>query len=115
MIDRQDLRDVWEVLWPFVPPSIGAYFGMRWSVQQTKRERITTFVCSAFLSLFIGQAIGEYWALGPKSTSGVSIIVAMLLSDIMGAVVAATRQWATDPAGTFRRWRDAWFGRGGGP
>lgn len=114
MFDRQDLRDFWDLVWPFVPPSIGAYFGLRWSAQQTKKERITTFACSAFLSLFIGQAIGEYWQLGPKSTSGVSIIVAMMLSDIMGAIVATTRQWTTDPVGAFRRWRDAWFNRGGG-
>lgn len=112
-MDRQELRDIWDVIWPFVPPSIGAYFGLRWSLQQTKKERVTTFACSAFLSLFIGQAIGEYWQLGPKSTSGVSIIVAMLLSDVMGAIVAATRQWTSDPVGTFRRWRDAWLGRGG--
>jgi hypothetical protein len=30
----------------------------------------------------------------------------------MGVAAAAARQWAADPVGTFRRWRDAWLGRG---
>lgn len=112
MIDKSDLRDFWDAVWPFVPPAIGAWFGLKWSVQQTRRERVTTWFCSAFLSLYLGAAIGEYWQLGTKSTSGITIIVAMLLSDAMGVVVAAARQWATDPVGAFRRWRDAWLGRG---
>jgi hypothetical protein len=114
MFDRQDFRDAWSAIWPFVPPAIGAYFGMRWSVEQTKRERVTTWFCSAFRALYLGQAIGEHWELGTKSTSGVTIIVAMLLSDAMGIVVATARQWIKDPVGTFRRWRDAWLGRGDG-
>jgi uncharacterized membrane protein YoaK (UPF0700 family) len=112
-MDKQDLRDAWSAIWPFVPPAIGAYFGLKWSVQQSKRERITTWFCSAFLALFLGAAIGEHFQLGTKSTSGATIIVAMLLSDVMGAVIAVFRQWGTDPVGTFKRWRDAWLGRGG--
>lgn len=112
-MDRQDLRDIWDAMWPFVPPAIGAYFGLKWSVEQSRRERVTTWFCSAFLALFLGQAIGEWWSLGTKSTSGATIIVAMLLSEIMGIVSAAARQWIADPVGAFRRWRDAWLGRGG--
>lgn len=113
MIDRQDIRDLWDMVWPFVPPSIGAYFGLRYTVEQSKQQRMVTWFCSAFLSLFLGQAAGEYWGLGMKATSGVCIIIAMLLSDLMGVAVAATRQWTADPVGTFRRWRDAVLGRGG--
>jgi hypothetical protein len=113
-MDRQDLRDALDAVWPFVPPAIGAYFGMRWSLQQSRHERVTTWFCSAFLALYLGAAIGEYWALGTKSTSGVTIIVAMLLSDVMAVVIAAARQWTADPVGTFKRWRDAWLGRNGG-
>jgi hypothetical protein len=112
-MDRNDLKDFWAVVWPFVPPAIGAYFGLKWAVEQSKRERITTWFCSAFLALFLGQAIGEWFQLGVKSTSGASILVAMLLSEAMGIVAAASRQWIADPVGTFRRWRDAWLGRGG--
>lgn len=114
MMERSDLRAVLDALWPFVPPSIGAWFGLKWRVEQSRRERVTTWFCSAFLSLHLGAAIGEAWSLGTKSTSGVTIIVAMLLSDVMGVAVAAARQWATDPVGTFKRWRDAWLGRNGG-
>jgi len=111
MLDRQDLRDIWDAIWPFLPPAIGAYFGLKWRIEQSRKERITTWFCSAFLSLYLGAALGEFYGLGVKSTSGATILIAMLLSDLMGAVIAATRQWTTDPVGTFRRWRDALLGR----
>lgn len=115
VMDRNDFKGIWDIVWPFVPPAIGSYFGLKWSLQQTRKERVTTWFCSAFLALYLGAALGEHFELGTKSTSGATIIIAMLLSDIMGMVVAAIRQLATDPAGTFRRWRDAWMGRGGQP
>ena len=105
-------RDAWAAVWPFVPPAIGAYFGLRYSLDQSRKERLTTWACSAFLSLYLGQALGEYYMLGPKATSGATILMAMLLADLMGAAVAVFRHWRADPVGTFRRWRDAWLGRG---
>jgi hypothetical protein len=113
-MDRNDLKDFWAAVWPFVPPAIGAYFGMRWSIEQSKGQRIATWFCSAFLALYLGQAIGEYWQLGTKSTSGATIIVAMLLSDLVAVLVAVTRQAAADPVAAFRRWRDAIMGRSDG-
>ncbi|WP_428668017.1 hypothetical protein [Reyranella sp.] len=113
-MNRQDLRDLWDVLWPFVPPSIGAYFGLRQSIERTRKEQVTTWFCSAFLALFLGQAVGEYWSLGRASTSGVTIIIAMGLSDLTAVLFAALRQFSGDPAGVFRRWLDAILGRGGG-
>ena len=113
-MDRNDLKDVWAMIWPFVPPAIGAYFGMRWSIDQTPKQRIATWFCSAFIALYLGQAIGEYWALGIKSTSGITIIVAMLLSDAMAIIASAARQASADPVGTFKRWRDAVLGKGEG-
>lgn len=110
-MEKSDLRAAFDSLWPFVPPAIGAYFGLRYSVDQSPRQRLSTWFCSAFLSLYLGQALGEYFTLGTKSTSGATIIIAMLLSDAMGIVVATARQWMVDPAGTFRRWRNAWLGR----
>jgi hypothetical protein len=113
MIDKSDLAQIWDLLWPFIPPAVGAYFGLRYATEQSKKERITTWFCSAFLSLYLGAAIGEQWRLGNKATTATSILIAMLLSEVVGIVVAAARQWTTDPVGTFRRWRDAWLGRGG--
>ena len=107
--------DLWDYLWPFVPPAIGAYFGLKWNAEQSRKERITTWFCSAFLALFLGAGLGEYFVLGVKTTSGVTILIAMLLSDLMGVVAAVARQWTADPVGAFKRWRDAWFGRGGNP
>ena len=98
----------------FIWTLVGGYVLARRRLFKWQQQRVTTWFCSAFLSLFLGQAIGEYWQLGPKSTSGVTIIVAMLLSDLVAVVIAASRQWTKDPVGTFRRWRDAWLGRGGG-
>ena len=109
---REIARAAATAVWPFMPPAIGAYFGLRYVLDQSPRERISTWFCSAFLSLYLGEAIGEYWQLGAKSTSGITIIVAMLFSEVVGVVAAASRQWRSDPVGTFRRWRDAWLGRG---
>lgn len=109
---RDYARVTCDAVWPFVPPAIGAYFGLRYAVDQNARERLSTWLCSAFfLSLYLGQAVGEYYALGAKSTSGATIVIAMLLSEVVGVVVAASRQWRADPVGMFRRWRDAWLGR----
>lgn len=113
-MDRQDLRAALDAIWPFVPPSLGAYFGLKHSIERTKREAVITWFCSATISLFLGQAIGEFWNLGRAATSGVSIIIAMLLSDLVAVAAATLRQLAADPAGMFRRWLDAWLGRGGG-
>ena len=110
---KETFRSAWDALWPFVPPAIGAYFGLRYAVDQSPRERMSTWLCSAFLSLYLGQAVGEYYGLGAKATSGASIVIAMLLSEVVGVVVAASRQWRADPVGTFRRWWDACLGRDG--
>ena len=114
-MNKSDLRDFWDAVWPFVPPAIGAYFGLRYATEQSAKGRVMTWFCSAFLSLFLGQAAGEYFALGVKTTSGVTILIAMLISDLAGIAAAVSRQWTADPVATFRRWRDAWLGRGGGP
>jgi hypothetical protein len=110
-----DLRDsaqgVWAWLWSLVPPAVGAYFGLRYAVHQTPKERMSTWSCSAFLSLYLGQAAGEYFTLGTKSTSGATIIIAMLLSDVLAILVSIARQLIADPVGTFRRWRNAWLGK----
>jgi hypothetical protein len=66
----------------------GAYVELKWRVEQNRKERITTCFCPAFLSLYLGAAPGEIHGLGVKSTSGAAILIAMLLSDVMGAVIA---------------------------
>ena len=115
MVDKTDLAQIWDLLWPFIPPAIGSYFGLRYAAEASRKERVTTWFCSAFLSLFLGAAIGERWEFGAKTTTGISILIAMLLSEIVGVAVAVSRQLVTDPVGTFRRWLDAWLGRGSPP
>jgi hypothetical protein len=110
-MDKLDLRSIWDGIWPFVPPSIGAYFGLRYAQIQDPKERVVNWFSSAFLSVYLAQAIGEYWNLGVKSTAGLSIIIAMLLSEVVGILVAVARQFIGDPVGTFRRWLNAWLGR----
>jgi len=53
MVDKTDLVQIWDLLWPFIPPAIGSYFGLRYAGKASRKERVTTWFCSAFLSLFL--------------------------------------------------------------
>jgi len=101
-----------DYLWPLVPPALGAFLGLRYAKEQTKGDRVLSWFCSAVLGIYLGPAIGEHMALGPKTTVGVSFLIAMVGAEVGAVAVAALRQWAADPVGTFRKWRDAWLGRG---
>lgn len=109
---RETLAAAIEALWPFVPPALGAFIGLRYAAEQSKRDRSIAWLCSAVAGIYLGAAIGEHLALGPKTTTGVGFIIAMLGAELAGVAVAALRQWSADPVGTFRKWRDAWLGRG---
>lgn len=105
------LESIVDILWPLVPPALGAFLGLRYAKEQTKGDRVLSWFCSAILGIYLGPAIGEHLSLGPRMTMGVGFLVAMLGAELWAVAVAALRQWAADPVGTFRKWRDAFLGR----
>lgn len=112
MNDRRDLWAMLELPWPLVPPAIGAFVGLRYADKANKSDRVIAWIASAALGIYLGPALGEHLALGPKTTVGVSFLIAMLGTELFAVLSAALRQMSADPAGTFRRWIDAWLGRG---
>lgn len=112
MNERRDLWAALELLWPFVPPAIGAFIGLRYADKSGKGDRVIAWIAAAALGIYLGPAFGEHFSLGAKTTVGVSFLLAMLGTELFAVLSAALRQMSADPAGTFRRWIDAWLGRG---
>jgi hypothetical protein len=113
MSDKLDWRTLWDAAAPFVPPALGALVGLRYAAHRSPRDRAVSWFLSVAAGLHLGGAIGEFWELGMRATGGVMFLIAMLAMELFAVAVAALRQWAADPVGTFRKWRDAWLGRGG--
>jgi hypothetical protein len=111
MMDKSDLRALWEGVVPFVPPLVGAYVGLRYAVRQTPRERWATWGCSAAAGIYLGAGLGEFYGLGTKVTGALMFVIAMFGSELCAAAIAALRQFAADPVGIFRRVVDAILGR----
>ncbi|UYN96596.1 MAG: hypothetical protein KIT25_06590 [Enhydrobacter sp.] len=112
MIDKSDLRTAWDVVSPFVPPALGALLGLRYATHRSPRDRMVSWLLAVGAGLYLGGAVGEFYGLGPRVTGGVMFLIAMLAMELFAVLVAALRQLAADPAGAFRRWLDAWLGRG---
>ncbi len=108
-------RAVWDGVLPFVPPSVGAAMGLRYAVQQSPRGRLVTWACSAVAGIYLGAGLGEFYGLGARTTGALMFLISMFATELFAVAIAALRQWATDPVRTFRRWRDAWLGRGDAP
>jgi len=108
---RETLIAWLDTLAPYAPPALGAFFGLRYAKEQSLRERTVSWLGSTMAGIYLGPAIGEHMALGPRMTVGVSFLLAMVGAELFGVAVAALRQWAQDPVGTFAKWRDAFIGR----
>lgn len=111
MIDKADLRAFWEGVVPFIPPLFGAYVGLRYAVQQTSKERLITWCCSAAAGIYLGAGAGEYYQWGNKLTGAVMFLIAMFGSELFAVGIAFLRAMATDPVGNFRRVWNTIMGR----
>jgi hypothetical protein len=111
-MDRQDLRDVWDAVGPFIPPALGAFIGLRYAAEATKRDQLIAWSCSAAAGIYLGAAISEFYGLGLKTAGACMFLIAMFGSQLFAVGIAALKQWAADPVSAFRRWRSAWLGGG---
>jgi hypothetical protein len=103
MIEKADLRALWEGLLPFVPPLLGAFVGLRYAVRQSARERLATWGCSAAAGIYLGAGLGEFYGLGTRVTGAAMFLIAMFGSELFAVGIAALRQWSADPIGVLRR------------
>ena len=101
---------LWEAAGPFIPPALGAFIGLRYSPDATRKEQAVAWGCSCMAGIYLGAALGEFYTLGMKTTGATMFLIAMFGSQLFAVAIAALKQWATDPVATFRRWRSAWLG-----
>lgn len=126
MQERRDLISWLESLWPLVvPPAFGALIAARWArastaaksegghVPSRRTDLVFSWFCSMALGIFFGPALGEHFELGDHQKMAAGFGIAVIGLELTALVVAALRQWTSDPVGTFARWRDALLGRSG--
>jgi hypothetical protein len=77
MIDKSDLHAVWDGVVPFVPPMLGAYIGPKYAVQQTPRDKLAMWLCSAAAGIWLGAGLGKFYGLGTKVTGALMFLIAM--------------------------------------
>ena len=124
MQERRDLIAWLETLWPLVvPPAFGALIAARWAkasapprpedgkITSRRADLVFSWFCSMGLGIFFGPAVGEHFQLGDSQKMAAGFGIALIGLELIALVVAALRQWASDPVGTFARWRDALLGR----
>lgn len=110
MSDETSAKWLWDALGPFVPPALGAFIGLRYAAEASKRDQIIAWGCSAAAGIYLGAALGERYELGLKTTGACMFLIAMFGSQLFAVAVAICKQWAADPIAAFRRWRSAWLG-----
>lgn len=119
------LQWLWDALAPWLPPALGAFIGLRYRREgeggpQRNRDKVVSWACAMGAGIYLGAMIGKRYDLSFEEVGGAMFLIAMLASELFAVliygvrdvVLATFRQWAADPVGTFKRWRDAWLGRG---
>lgn len=99
MIDKSDLRAIWEYVVLIAPAPIGALIGLRYATEQTPRGRATNFLCSCGLGHFGGALVGELWLPSPSAVSLATIVITSVSMELMAGLVYAARAFAGDPFG----------------
>lgn len=95
----------------YLPATFGALIGLRYTKQQSSRQKVLSFAGGFALGVYMGPAIAEFLTLGPKMTAAAGILTAVLGMDVIGGLVAVISQFSENPVQTGRRWINAWFGR----
>jgi hypothetical protein len=115
MNNDSSLKWLWDAVGPFIPPFLGGFIGLRYSPQASKKDLAVAWACSSLAGIYCGAAMGEFYGLGLKTTGAAMFLIAMFGSQLFAVAVAALKQWAADPAGTLRRYRNAVLGRSDEP
>jgi hypothetical protein len=100
MLEKSDLRGVWNFLVLIAPAAIGALIGLRYATEQTPRARAVTWVCSCALGIVAGNLAGESFALSANGVAIVTIVGAATGMELMAGLQVLARGFARDPLGT---------------
>ena len=103
MIDRQDLRELWQYVLLIAPAPIGALIGLRYATEQTPRARAVTWLCSCGLGVIAGPWAGELLALSAAGVAVATVVTAAVGMEVMAGLASAARAFAADPLGFVAR------------
>lgn len=107
------LEDITRELAPYLPPAFGAFVGLANAGKQTPTQRFIGFVSGFGLAVYFAPAVSEIFALGPKATVAIGILIAIVGMDVIGGLMAAASAFKADPLASFKAWWGAWWNRGG--
>ena len=104
IFERVDTLALW-----LVPPSIlGAFFGDAFRRDLlTPRQRLAAFALSVAISPLAGMAAGKEWGWHPYTCGVITILAAVLGTDMIALVVSVVREFRGDPWGTANKTADA--------
>lgn len=96
------------ILW-LVPPSVlGAFFGDAFRKDLlTPRQRFAAFTLSVAISPLAGMAASKEWGWHPYTCGVLTILAAVLGTDMIALVVTVVREFRSDPWGTTNKSADA--------
>lgn len=106
MIDRTDLRSLWEFLVLVAPAPIGALIGLRYATAQTPRARCLTWLCSSFVGAIAGGLAGELMMLSAYGIAFATIVCASAGMEIIAGVIGVARAFKDDPFGLLAKAAD---------
>lgn len=96
------------VLWLIPPSLLGAFFGDAFRKDLlTPRQRFAAFALSVAISPLAGMAAGKEWGWHPYTCGVITILAAVLGTDMIALVVTVVREFRGDPWGTANKTADA--------
>lgn len=104
ILERVDTLALW-----LVPPSIlGAFFGDAFRRDLlTPRQRFAAFTLSVAISPLAGMAAGKEWGWHAYTCGVITILAAVLATDMIALVVSVVREFRADPWGTTNKTAEA--------
>ena len=104
ILERIDMLILW-----LIPPSIlGAFFGDAFRRDLlTPRQRFAAFFLSVAISPLAGMAAGKEWGWHPYTCGVITILAAVLGTDMIALVVSVVREFRGDPWGTTNKTAEA--------
>jgi len=111
MIDREDLREVWQYVLLIAPAPIGALIGLRYATEMTKRQQAINFLLACCLGAFVGWWAGELLSLSKAGVAVATIVACAVGMEVMAGLVIAARAFAADPFGFLTKAFTLWRGR----
>ena len=105
------LEEISAAVAPYLPPAVGALMNLPYARSQTPVQRAVSWAVGTAVGLYVGGAVAEWLALGPRATIAAGFLFGAAGYDLMLGLTAAARGFGADPMGSVRGWLSAWLNR----